>query len=102
MAYQTEAEVIVILSGLLQTAGSNARVSVHSDSQGSNTIERLVIFKAPIGLDGSEAIVNAMCDIGTSTDRGISYRGSQVEAMDGGEVRYLLFDAKINPFEEEY
>ena len=85
----------------LESVGSKARVSVHSDSQPTNSIERTVIFKAAVALYGSEAIVNKMIDIGTDEDRAISYKGSQVEPTEGGEVRYLFFEAKINPYEEQ-
>lgn len=99
-AFKSEAEVTAEIVNRLDAAGSKARVSVHSDTQGANTVERTVIFKAAVALDGSEPMVNAMCDIGTDTDRAITYRGSQVEPTEGGEVRYLLFEAKINPYEE--
>ncbi len=98
--YASEASVISLIEARLLTVGSKARVTVHSDSQGSNTVERTVVFKAAVALEDSEAVVNGMSDIGTDTDRSVSYRGSQVEPTSEGEIRYLLFEAKINPFEE--
>ena len=100
MSYVSEASVIDIIKARLLDSNTKARVSVHSDQQLANTVERMVVFKAVVALEDSEAIVNGMADIGTDTDRGISYRGSQVEPTGEGEMRYLLFEAKINPFEE--
>lgn len=100
MTFASEALVIAAIEERLKLSGSRARVSVHSDQQLSNTVERMAVFKASVALENSEDIVNGMVDIGTDTDRAISYKGSQVEATGEGEMRYLFFEAKINPFEE--
>ncbi len=96
----SEAEIISTIITKLSDIGSKARVTVFSDMQGANTVERVAVFRAAVALEGSEAIVNGICDIGTDTDRAISYKGSQVEPTGEGEIRYLFFEAKINPFEE--
>lgn len=98
MTYATELAAETAIKAQLQAVGCNSRVTVHSDQQGENTVQRTVIFKAVIALAGSEAIVNAVCGIGADTDRAILYRGSQVEPGDGGEMRILFFETKINPF----
>lgn len=98
--FTTEAEVVDIIEERLLTADSRARVSVHSDKQSENSVQRTVIFKAVVALDKSEAIVNKMADIGTDTDRAVTYGGSQVEPTTEGEMRHLFFEAKINPYEE--
>ena len=99
-SYPSEAAVIDIIVTQLREHDSKAKVTFFSDVQGSSTVERLATFKAVIGLENSESIVNGMCDIGSSTDRRISYKGSQTDPTGEGEVRYLFFEAKINPFEE--
>ncbi len=99
-SFTSEAEVITNIIDRLKDSGSRARVTVFSDMQGSNTVERVAVFRAAVALEDSEAIVNGMCDIGTDTDRAIFYKGSQVEPTGEGEIRYLFFEAKINPFEE--
>jgi len=99
-SFVSEAMVETKIVERLATVNSKARVSVHSDSQSPNSIERTVLFKAAVALKGSETVVNAMADIGTDKDRSIVYKGSQSEATEGGEIRYLFFEAKINPYEE--
>ena len=99
--FKTEAEVETLIADRLTDAGSKARVSVFSDEQGADTVVRSVVFKAAVALDGSESIVNAMADIGTQTDRAVSYVGSKVDPTNEGEIRYLFFQAKINPYEEQ-
>jgi hypothetical protein len=98
MTYSTELLAQTEIKERLSTAGCNSKVTVHSDQQGENTVTRTVVFKTVVALADSESIINKMCDIGTETDRGIAYRGSQVEPGDGGEMRILFFEAKINPF----
>jgi hypothetical protein len=98
--YKTEAEVAEIIKARLSTGNSKARVSVNSDKQSENSVQRTVIFKATVALNDSEAIVNKMADIGADTDRAITYGGSQVEPTNEGEMRHLFFEAKINPYEE--
>ena len=100
ISFNSEADVIEKIEERLKSSGSKARVSVHSDQQLSNTVERMAVFKAAVALEGSEAVVNGMSDIGVDMDRAISYKGSQVEPTGEGEIRYLFFEAKINPFEE--
>jgi len=96
--YKTEVEVEKKIEDRLKTAGCKSRVSVHSDKQEGNTVERTVLFKVVVALDGSEVIINAMADIGENTDRAITYKGSQVEPGNGGEIRILFFEANINPY----
>ena len=79
MTFISEAAVIEKIENRLKDSGSKARVSVHSDSQSSASVERTVVFKASVALENSEVIVNGMADIGADTDRAISYKGSQVE-----------------------
>jgi|GEM_PF-5012312 len=98
--FSTESEVEIIIKDRLLTGNSNARVSVHSDKQSENSVQRTVIFRATVALSNSEAIVNKMADIGTATDRAVTYGGSQVEPTNEGEMRHLFFEAKINPYEE--
>lgn len=97
--YKSESEVETVIKARLSEAGCNSRVSVYSDSQSENTVIRTVVFKTVVSLEGSEAVINKMAGIGTDTDRTIAYRGSQVEPGDGGEIRILFFEAKINPYE---
>ena len=98
--YSTEAEVISIISQKLLSLGTHARVSIFSDTQSPNSVERKSIFKAAVSAEESETVINGMADIGTETDRGIFYNGSQVEATESGEIRFLFFGANINPYEE--
>lgn len=100
MIYKTEAEVINAIKTRLTDAGGNGRVSFFKDEQPGNSETRTSVFALTISMDKSEAIVNKMCDIGTDTDRGIIYRGSQAEPTNEGELRKLFFEAKINPYEE--
>ena len=95
--YLSEAEVIGIINQRLSDAGFSAKASFYSDTQRENTITRECIFKVAVSLTNSESIVNSMHDIGYDTDRGISYKGSQVEPTKEGEIRYLFFTALINP-----
>jgi hypothetical protein len=95
MTYKTESAVIAILENL-----TGARVSHHRDSQPTNTIERKVVFKAVVAAENAESIVNNVCDIGADTSLGIFYVGSESSESEQGEIRYLLFEAKINPYEE--
>ena len=96
--FTSESEVITKIAARLTLAGASAKVSLHSDTQAGNTIVRRSVFKAAIALEGSEQYVNAMCDIGTDEDRMLVYKGSQVEPTEAGEVRYLFFEAAINPY----
>ena len=99
--FPSEQAVIGEISSRLDTAGLQARVSVHSDDQSPDSVIRTVIFKAAIALEGSESIVNQMADIGYDTDRAITYTGSRVEPTDGGEIRFLLFRAVIDTYIQE-
>jgi len=98
-AFSSEAEVISILETKLAEVDCQERVTFHSDTQRENTLERESVFKVAVEMKNSEAVVNHMINIGLDTDRGISYKGSQVEPTDNGEVRYLFFVATINPLE---
>ncbi len=100
MVYASEAEVKAEIVSALSLHVANPVVIFFKDEQGGMTLERTAVFRAAVAADESEAVVNGVCDIGTDTDRGIVYRGSQVEPTEAGEVRYLFFEAKINPFEE--
>ena len=95
--YVSEAVVTGLIDARLADAGFSAKASFHSDTQSGNTIVRECVFKVAVALENSESVVNALHDIGTDTDRGISYKGSQVEPSNEGEMRYLFFTAKINP-----
>ncbi|WP_297525127.1 hypothetical protein [Sulfurovum sp.] len=99
--YASEADVISAIRIKIENAGHFAKVGFFSDEQGVETLERLAVFRAAIAMEDSEPVINSVCDIGTDTDRGIRYRGSKVEPTEAGEVRYLFFEAKINPFEEK-
>ena len=98
--YNTESEVIVAIESKLLGADCKSKVTPYSDIQGKNTVERVVVFKASVALKDSETIINNTADIGTDTDRSIRYKGSQVEPTEQGEMRYLFFEANINPYEE--
>ena len=98
--FKSESEVIQTIGDRLLQHGVKNEVSVHSDTQGENTVVRHTVFKVAVAMSGSSVIVDAMADIGTDTDRAISYKGSQAEPSEQGEIRYLFFGAKINPFEE--
>lgn len=95
--YRTEAEVEALIALALLEAGCKSDVSVYSDTQGENTVIRKVVFKAAIALKGSSSIVDAVSDIGAETDRGVRYKGSQVGPSEQGEMRYLYFEANIDP-----
>jgi hypothetical protein len=100
--FSSEAAVIGIINEALKDAGSKATAHYYKDSQPVDTIVRTVLFRVAVDTK-DEAVVNDVSDIGSrsSIDRSISYRGGQIELTDIGEVRYLFFEAKINPFEED-
>jgi hypothetical protein len=98
----SEAAAIGKINAALAEAGSKAKAKYFKDDQSGNSVIRSVVFRAAVPV-GDENIVNAIADLGArgDIDRGITYRGGQAEPTDGGEVRYLYFEAKINPFEED-
>lgn len=101
MVFSSEAEVIAIIDEALAAAGSSAGAKYYKDDQRGAGITRTVMFTAAVPIS-SESVVNAICDIGSrpGIDRGITYAGGKSDPTDGGEVRYLFFEAQINPFTE--
>lgn len=91
-SYTSESEVIGIIEGII-----GAKVTHHRDSQATNTLERKAVFKAAIYAEDAEPVVNSAYNIGAATDRSISYVGSETNPTEQGEIRYLLFETKINP-----
>ena len=100
MAYSSEAKVVEVISSKFEEAGSKAKVSFYSDTQGNSTIERKAVFKVAIAAKDSEPIVNKVYDMELATDRRIRYKGSQVEPTEQGEMRYIFFETMINPRED--
>lgn len=101
-AYRSESDVIAVINEAITAAGGTANARYYKDDQSPNSATRTAVFRAAISA-GSENVVNKIADMGArgEIDRGITYRGGQAEPTDGGEVRYLFFEAKINPYEEE-
>ena len=101
-AYKSHDDVKNIITEKLNGLGTKARVDFHSLKQAPNTVVQMTVFKAVVALEGIEPILSGISDIGTDTDRAISFIEAGVAASDEGEVCYLFFEAKINPFDEEY
>ena len=100
--YSSEIEIINIIDGILSNIiidgkTVKAKTSFDNDIQEPNSIERRSVFKVAIALENSEKILSELFDIGDKYDRGIAYVGSKTTPTDAGEVRYLLFQAYINP-----
>lgn len=96
--FKSEQNVIDAIASKLLTLGVTNSVTVHSDTQDNNTVVRDAVFKVAIAVSNSSVIVDKMSDIAVDTDRAIYYKGSQVTPATEGEMRYLFFSAKINPY----
>lgn len=95
--YKSEKAVIDIIVDRMKPLVKAPICEMFKDTMLDNTIEREVLFRAPISIVNSEEIVNNMATIALDTNRSILYVGSQVEATDAGEMRYLFFKAKVDP-----
>ena len=99
--YGSEAEVEQIIADKLLTAGCESDITPYSDMQPKDSTIRTVVFKAVIAAKGSSTIIDKVSDLGFDTDRGVFYKGSQIEAKEHGEIRYLFFEANINPHKDD-
>lgn len=100
-SFPSEAVAKEKINAILMSAGCQSTASYYKDDQPANTLIRTVVFRAPIDAE-DESVINAVAGIGSNPeiDRAIVYRGGQIDT-EKGEVRYLFFEAKINPFEED-